>query len=131
MKQDIRWEQRFDNLQRAFSHLKKAVEQKQFSELEAAGVIQLFEFTFELSWKTIKDYLQLQGISLNFPREILKEAFRTELIEDGHLWIKMLEKRNELTHTYNEEMAQRAVKTICNEYFIGIEQLYLKLKSLL
>lgn len=127
---DIRWKQRFSNFEKAFIFLQKAVQLKKYDALQAAGLVQAFEFTFELSWKTLKDYLSNMGIYLNFPREILKEAYHSELIEDGHLWICMLEQRNILTHTYNEEQAQKAVKIICEEYFPAINQVYQKLKGI-
>ena len=93
------------------------------------ALIQAFEFTFELAWKTLKDYLDYQGVIVRSPREAIKESFSEQLIEDGHLWIQMLEKRNELTHTYNEAQSQKAVITICDKYFSGIQQVYLTLKA--
>ena len=77
----------------------------------------------------MKDYLEQMGISTQFPREVIKQAFATELIEDGHLWVQMLDKRNELTHTYNEEQARRAVEIIRVEYFPAIEQVFERLKK--
>lgn len=128
--QDIRWKQRFDNFQRAYNFLKKSVQQGSYDELQAAGLIQSFEFTFELAWKTLKDYQQLMGISLSFPREVIKEAFKNGLIKDGHKWISMLDNRNELTHIYNNEQAKRAIHLIREVYFPDIEQLYQKLEQL-
>jgi nucleotidyltransferase substrate binding protein (TIGR01987 family) len=130
MSQDIRWKQRFDNLHNAYAFLEKAVNVGTYDELQAAGLVQTFEFTFELSWKTLKDYLDYSGITASSPREAIKQAFAAKLIEDGHLWIEMLDKRNQLTHTYNEEQAKKAIDLIRNEYFPGITQVYKKLKGL-
>ena len=129
MKQDIRWKQRFQNFEKAFLFLKKAIEYKKLDDLQAAGLIQSFEFTFELAWKTLKDYLEEMGIPLKFPREVIKHAFQTDLIKDGHLWLEMLEKRNELTHTYDEVQTKAAVDKIRNLYFPAIQQVYETLKN--
>jgi nucleotidyltransferase substrate binding protein (TIGR01987 family) len=126
---DNRWKQRFQNFEKAFLFLETAVTKDEYNPIEIGGLVQAFEFTFELAWKTLKDYLYEQGIETRFPRETIKEAFATEIITDGHTWIEMLEKRNELSHTYNEEVAERAVAVIKNSYFGAIEQVYFYLKS--
>lgn len=130
MKKDIRWKQRFQNFERAFIFLSKSCKLEVYDELQGAGLVQSFEFTFELAWKTLKDYLQEQGLEVQFPREVIKQAFAAQLIEDGALWIEMLDKRNELTHTYNQEQAARAVHAIRNNYFPPVEQVYQKMKKL-
>ncbi|MBS0629476.1 MAG: nucleotidyltransferase substrate binding protein [Verrucomicrobia bacterium] len=130
MEKDIRWKQRFQNFEKAFLFLKKATELGAYDELQGAGLVQSFEFTFELSWKTLKDYLQQQGLEVQFPRDVIKQSFATQLIEDGAHWIQMLDKRNELTHTYNQEQAQRAIKLIKEQYFPLLEQVYRTLKNL-
>jgi nucleotidyltransferase substrate binding protein (TIGR01987 family) len=129
MPKDIRWKQRFQNFERAFIFLSKSCQLETYDELQGAGLVQSFEFTFELAWKTLKDYLQDQGLEVQFPREVIKQAFATQLIEDGSLWIEMLDKRNELTHTYNQDQATRAVQKIRNHYFKPIEQVYQVLKK--
>ena len=91
--------------------------------------MQAFEFTFELGWKTIKDYLYEQGLNTNYPREAIKEGFSTQIIEDGHTWLHMLEKRNELSHTYNSAIAEQAVEIIKFRYYPAIEQVYQSLKG--
>ncbi len=92
-----RWKQRFQNFEKAYLFLKKGTELSALDDLQAAGLIHSFEFTFELSLKTLKDYLDEMGISLKFPREVIKQAFQSELIEDGALWLEMLEKRTEIS----------------------------------
>lgn len=129
-KKDIRWKQRFQNFERSFIFLHKSCQLEVYDELQGAGLVQSFEFTFELAWKTLKDYLQEQGLEVQFPREVIKQAFTAGLIEDGVLWIEMLDKRNELTHTYNQEQAKRAVQTIRTHYFIPLQQVYQKMKKL-
>ncbi|NDY95238.1 nucleotidyltransferase substrate binding protein [Wenzhouxiangella limi] len=106
MAEDIRWIQRLDNYQRALTHLQSAVElmaERELSQLEKQGVIQAFEFCWELAWKLLKDYLQWQGIAdLAGARDATREAFRQGLIADGQVWMAMLQDRNRTAHTYNE-----------------------------
>lgn len=124
MEQDIRWKQRRKNFDKAFLFLKKAVEQGKYDELQAAGLVQSFEFTFELAWKTLKDYLQEGGYETITPREVIKQAFQAGLVEDGHCWIEMLVKRNELTHTYNQEQSEAALTLIREKFFPAIVQVH-------
>jgi len=126
---DIRWKQRFQNFEKAFKQLARAVEVSEPSELERAGIIQFYEFTFELAWKTLKDYLKDAGYLIKSPRETIKQAFQNGYIENGHLWLKMLEKRNDLAHAYKEEIAAAALKLIQNDYFNAIQQVYTWLKT--
>ncbi len=127
---DVRWKQRFQNLEKSYMHLQEACQRLNDDWLIAAGLIKTFEFTFELSWKTLKDYMNEKGDTAKFPRDVIKNAFKNGLITDGHRWIDMLEKRNELTHTYNEEQAITAVKLIKETYFPAIDQVYQTMKSL-
>ena len=73
------------------------------------GIIQSFEFSFELAWKTLKDYLESQGILASFPREVLKLAFQHRILDQGTIWLEMLEQRNLLAHTFNETSVSRAL----------------------
>ena len=130
MGKDIRWKQRFQNFEHAFIFLSKSCKLEVYDELQGAGLVQSFEFTFELAWKTLKDYLQNQGLEVPFPREVIKQAFTAELIKDGTLWIEILDKRNELTHTYNQEQAKKAVQIIRSKYFPPIAQVYEVMKKL-
>ncbi|MEX2445654.1 MAG: HI0074 family nucleotidyltransferase substrate-binding subunit [Alkalispirochaeta sp.] len=100
---DTRWQQRFENLERAFGLLQEAAGRQSLSDLEAEGMVQRFEYTFELAWKTLKDFLELQGFSVAYPRDVLKTAFQTELIAMGDAWFEMLDRRNEAAHTYDRE----------------------------
>lgn len=126
---DIRWKQRFHNFEKAYLFLERATKQKSFNELEAAGLVQSFEFTFELAWKTLKDYLNDQAFNVQSPRDTIKQAFQSNYLKDGHIWMEMLEQRNLLTHTYNEEQAKAATDVICRTYFPALHQAYLFLKE--
>ena len=129
MDKNIRWRQRFVNLENAFLFLKTGLEKNTLDPYQEAGIIQSFEFTFELCWKTLKDFLESMGTTVLFARDVIKESFNAQMIKDGHLWVEMLEKRNILSHTYNRQQATNAVKLIKSRYFPGIEQVYLELKS--
>lgn len=116
MNKTIRWKQRFDNLARAYGQLQKGLKIKKPSDIEKQGIIQSFEFTFELSWKTLKDYLESRGVSVSFPRDVIKEAFHHNIISDGDVWLDMLGKRNLLAHTYDEEIAEGVISLIRKDF---------------
>ena len=115
--------QRFQNLQPAFELLSKGLAIETPSEIEKQGIIQSFEFTFELSWKTLKDYMESQGILAGFPREVIKQAFHHQIILDGELWLEMLGKRNLLAHTYDAKLAEEAYQLIAKKYFKPLKEL--------
>ncbi|OGO77591.1 MAG: nucleotidyltransferase [Clostridiales bacterium GWB2_37_7] len=124
---DIRWKQRFQNYEKAFKHLEEAVLKTNLSDLEKAGVIQIYEFTFELAWKTLKDYLEEKEVLVKFPRDTIKEAFKYEIIDNGDIWMDMLDKRNLMAHTYNETNAELAYKLIVNNFYPALKQVITKL----
>ncbi len=125
--QDLRWLQRFDNWQRAYKTLQHALMAHQKSpgdEIVQMAVIKSFEMTFELSWKTMKDFLQYSGIDVKLPREVIKQSFANAMLTDGQIWIDMLEERNLMAHVYDEARARLAVDHIMNRYMHSIEQLH-------
>ncbi|MDZ7376459.1 MAG: nucleotidyltransferase substrate binding protein, partial [candidate division KSB1 bacterium] len=95
---------------------------------ERAGLIQFFEIAFELSWKTMKDYLESLGFLVKTPRETIKQAFQIELISDGETWLRALEDRNLTTHIYDEAFALQIERVIRENYLPIIRQLYDKLQ---
>lgn len=122
---ELRWHQRYQNLEKAYNQFHAAIlDFDKLSVLEKEGLIQRFEYTFELAWKTLKDYLESQEVVVRFPREVIKAAFHYELIQDGETWMDMLEKRNLLAHTYDEERFNFAVNKIKKEYYKAISQVY-------
>jgi nucleotidyltransferase substrate binding protein (TIGR01987 family) len=124
---DVRWRQRFENFEKSYRLLNKYAGQEIKTELERAGMIQFFEITFELAWKVLKDYLEAQGLIVKSPREAIKQAFQFGLIEDGHVWMEALEKRNLTTHTYDEALAEKFVHEIIHLFIPAITRLYDKL----
>ncbi|MEI6782761.1 MAG: nucleotidyltransferase substrate binding protein [Verrucomicrobiota bacterium] len=126
-KADIRWIQRFDNFKRAFARLADAAaqaKQRKLSELEEQGLIQAFEFTHELAWNTLKDFLEARGtvVKIYGSRDATREAFAAELIVNGEAWMNMIEHRNETSHTYNEKIAAAIVEAILTRYVTEFEE---------
>ena len=132
---ETRWIQRANSFGKAYARLKSAVElaeQRDLSDLEAQGLIQGFEYTHEVAWKTMKNFLESQGVlNLYGSRDTTREAFRNGLIENGEVWMDMVEKRNLTSHTYDEETAAEVVLTIRKDYFIEFEKLLLRLQQLM
>ncbi len=119
----IRWQQRFQNLTKAFNQLEQGLAITNPSDIERQGIIQSFEFTFELAWKTLKDYLEAQGVVCQFPREVIKKAFHHQVISAGEVWLDMLGKRNLLAHTYDESLAKESYRLIKQEFSPEIKKL--------
>jgi nucleotidyltransferase substrate binding protein (TIGR01987 family) len=117
---DVRWRQRFDNFQRALQVLERGVElarQRPLSELEQQGLIQGFEFSHELAWNLLKDYLQHQGITgIIGSRDATRLAFQNDLIRDGEGWMAMIKARNQSSHTYNLEQAQVIARDVVDRF---------------
>lgn len=113
---DIRWRQRFENFKGAFAQLKKGValaRQRQLSELEQQGLIKAFEFTHELAWNVLKDYLEYQGyVGIIGSKGATREAFKNGLVEDGETWMAMIKARNLTIHTYDCEVAEGIAKEV-------------------
>jgi nucleotidyltransferase substrate binding protein (TIGR01987 family) len=127
MEKDIRWHQRLENLGKALVRFHEAldgVSKDSTNNLYQIALIGTFQFTFELSWKTMKDYLVYNGVEVSLPREVIKQAFHHQLIQNGQIWINMLEARNLMAHVYQEKAAQEAVKNIKDYYAPAIEQIY-------
>lgn len=126
---DTGWKFRFQNYEKALSLLSEAVNKPELSDLEKEGLIQRFEYTFELAWKTLNDYLQDKGIAVRFPRDTIKEAYAYGIINNGEVWLDMLSKRNLMSHTYDESNAEIACSYIVESYIRELHALYKTLKA--
>jgi nucleotidyltransferase substrate binding protein (TIGR01987 family) len=106
--QDIRWKQRFSNFEKALLKLSEVIEKKEIlSDLEKEGLIQRFEFTHELSWQVMKDFLIYDGIqNIIGSRSAVREAFNKGIISNGGIWMEMIESRNRTSHTYLESILE-------------------------
>lgn len=124
---DTRWQQRFAHFLQALSRLAHAVElaqQRPLSELEQQGLIQSFEYTHELAWNVLKDFLSAQGVApLYGSKDTTREAFKRGLILDGSTWMDMITSRNLTSHTYDEDVALEIAAKIISHYFPAFQQL--------
>ena len=129
---DIRWVQRFSNYRKAFAQLKKFIEKGDLSDLEEQGLIKAFEYTFELAWNTMKDYIEYQGNGNNITgsRDTFRQAFKAGLITNGQSWMDMLASRNLTSHSYNEETANEIVDSITSTYYYLFSDFEEKMESL-
>lgn len=129
---DIRWKQRFKNYQKALSQLQKFIDKGDLSELEKQGLIKAFEYTYELAWNTLKDFLTYRGqADIYGSRDAIRKAFTSGLINDGEEWMDMLQSRNKTSHTYNEETAEEITTAVLSIYYPLFKKLEKKLSSLL
>jgi nucleotidyltransferase substrate binding protein (TIGR01987 family) len=129
--QDVRWIQRFNNFSKALGQLTKFIEKGDLNELEKQGLIQAFEYTYELAWNTLKDYFEAQGETNIFgSRDAFRLAFKRGLIENGEAWMDMIKSRTLTSHTYNEETAEKIANDTANIYFQEFVALHTKLDSL-
>ena len=127
---DIRWKQRFSNYKKAFEQLSRFVQKENLNEMEKQGLIQSFEYTFELAWKTLQDILENAGYNdVRGPRPVLIQAFRDGYITEGETWMEMLKDRNRSSHTYNEEIAQEIARTVKYTYHPLFEKLKTRLET--
>ncbi len=132
--QDIRWVQRFQNFKKAFHQLSDAAglaQQRGLSELEQQGFIQAFEFTHELAWNTLKDFLEGRGTANLFgSKDATRQAFAAGLIENGGVWMEMIQSRNQSTHTYDGKTAEAIAKAIISGYLPEFEKFQKKFMEL-
>ncbi len=122
---DIRWKQRFKNFDQAFCRLQEAVNQDNLNELERNGLIQRFEFTIELAWKVMKDFLEEKGFAFKpSPKDTFRQAQEARYIDYAQLLIDALNIRNELSHDYDGELFRLSERELRNDIFPAIERLH-------
>jgi len=113
--------------------LSRFIEKAILNELEKQGLIQSFEYTYELAWNVLKDYFELQGeTGLHGSRDVFRLAFRRGIIEDGETWMDMVKSRTLTTHTYNEDIANKIAADIFDRYypkFISLRSMMESLKE--
>ncbi len=122
---DVRWRQRFQSFGKAFGQLARAAataKERDLSELEQQGLIQAFEFTHELAWNVLRDFLESRGANGFYgSKDVTREAFAKGLIEDGEAWMEMIQSRSRTSHTYNEETADQIADAILSRYLPAFE----------
>ncbi len=118
IKKDVRWEQRFSNFNKALSQLKKFIDKGDLNELEEQGLIQAFEYTYELVWNVIKDYYEDQGeTGIQGSKDAFRLAAQRGLIKDADTWLDMVRSRSLTSHTYNEEIAKEIAEAVVEDYY--------------
>lgn len=127
--QDVRWKQRFTNFERAYSNFMESLNDPGFAKFtlrERQGTVQQFEILLELSWKLMKDYLEFAGVVISplYPKNILREAFAAELIDNNEEWVAMLELRNELSHAYAPETFESSLNKFRDRFSVLFTKLY-------
>ena len=133
-KLDIRWKQRLQNYKKALAILENAVElakTRDLTALEKQGMIQGFEFTFEMAWNVMKDYLEEQGITgIIGSKGAVRQAFNKNLIEEGQIWMDMIESRNISSHSYDEITAEKLSEKITQDFYLELRAFANKMSSL-
>lgn len=126
MNNELRWQQRFDNFDKAYRNFIQIADYQleDLSNLEKEGFVQRFEYTLELAWKTLKDYLLEQGFDLASPKEVIRQAFQNEIITDGEVWMEALSRRNLTSHTYNPEVLEKTLAFLRTEFYPVIEKMH-------
>ncbi len=132
--QDVRWIQRYNNFTKALQQLQEAVhlaQKRPLTKLEQQGLIQAFEFTHELAWNILKDFLENRGVqNLYGSKDATRAAFKAGLIENGQVWMDMIQSRNLTSHTYDEATASKISTAIRDTYFTEFVLLKEKMGSL-
>lgn len=129
---DVRWQQRFINFEKALAQLTEFIKKGELNKFEEQGLVKCFEYNHELAWNVMKDFLRDDGIKDIFgSKTATKQAFNKGLIDNGEIWMEMIESRNESVYTYNEETADKIASKIVNDYYYEIIKFYNKMKSLL
>ncbi len=119
---DIPWQQRFMNFKKALAKLSEVFDdqeqEEELSELEVEGMIQRFEYTFELAWKTLQDLLRFKGyLDISGPSPVLEQAFQDGYIADAEGWKAMKKSREISSHTYNSEIAEEIAYSVRHAYY--------------
>ena len=130
-----RWEQKLNSYRKALGRLAEVVnvmKARQLNDFEADGLIQRFEFTFELAWKLMKSYADYQGTDKEImgSRDAIRWAFENKLIEDSDVWMEMIKRRNDTSHNYDEDTAADVVVRVKDAYLQAFVGFYDKMKTL-
>jgi len=131
MEQDIRWKQRFINYEKALVILRDFTRVEKLNIREKQGLIKSFEYTYELGWNVMKDFLLEKGNNEIFgSKDAIRLAFKMGIIDNGEAWMNMVNDRNRTVHTYDNENATIVVNNILNKHITTLEKFYSKMKAL-
>lgn len=122
---DVRWKQRFHNYEKAFLRLKEAIDMEELNDLERNGLIHRFEFTLDMAWKVLKDFLEEKGFVFKpSPKDTLRMAQQGQYISYAQELIDGLEIRNTLSHDYSGEKFKHLEVVLREQTFAALEKLY-------
>lgn len=128
MNTDTRWLQRFENFKRAFVLLREALEEEPdtLNQLEKEGIIQRFEYTFELAWKVLKDKMEDDGLTIDqiSPKGVVRQAYQAKYIHNAEAWMNMIGDRNLMSHTYDFQKFEAIIKTLRQDYLPLLDDLF-------
>ena len=128
MNNEARWQQRFRNFENAYQTFCRTLtryEQARDDEIIKMALVKAFEFTYELAWNTMKDFLENEGYDeVKNSKQTIRTAFQAELITDAEKWMEMIQKRNLAGHTYNAVILEETAVYIYNEFFPLVRKLY-------
>ena len=127
-----RFEERKQDFSNAVDRLQEGLQAEE-TQIVIDGILHRFEFTFELAWKTMKDYLEYMGFveKTGSPRETIQNGFKQGIIENGETWINMMLARNSLAHIYDEEESRKIYDKIKGEYIFLLQNMRQKFEKLL
>ncbi len=130
MEQDIRWKQRFMNYEKALDVLRNFTSVEKLNIREEQGLIKSFEYTYELGWNVMKDFLIEKGNNEIFgSKDAIRQAFKVGIIDNGEAWMNMVNDRNRTVHTYDHENAKIVVNNILTNHISAFENFYAKMKT--
>lgn len=132
--EDIRWRQRFDQFVRALAWLREAADlaaERPLSELEQEGLIQRFEYTFELAWKVVRDYMEhLGNEDVTGPRSAFRLGVRSKVLGDEQVWIDMVNARNLTSHTYDQDVVAGIARDVLDRFLPAFNELAARFSAL-
>ncbi len=135
MNNEIRWKQRFENFSNAyatFNRVIKAYEANENDEIVQMALVQSYEFTIELAWKTLKDYLENEGYDeVKNAKQTIRQAFQAELLHNAEAWMEAVEMRNKTSHVYNKAILKELVIFVDTQFYPMVSDLYHILKKAL
>jgi nucleotidyltransferase substrate binding protein (TIGR01987 family) len=125
MNTDIRWHQRYEYFCKALVRFSEVAMTRDLNDIEENGMIQRFEFTLELGWKVMRDFLFSEGISVWSPKETMRQAFESGYISDWQVWMDMIDLRNTFSHDYDGTFFHKHEVFLRNEAFGALKDLQL------
>jgi len=132
MNNELRWNQRFQNFEKAFNVFQRRIDEYEAhsgEEVYKMALIQGYEIIIELAWNVIKDYLQNDGFDVRNGKQAIRQAFQNELIRDGEIWLQALENRNLTSHAYSDEVLEKIVSFISEQFYPLVRDFYFDLKK--